>query len=180
MPPSFSVIVPTYGRPEYLRAAVDSVLAQTVDDLECIVVDDATPIPVPRPSQDPRVRLVSRARNGGPAAARNSGLQAATGTYVAFLDDDDVWVPDRLEQALDQHRRAPLVVCFQSVVGGSLDARGRQLEGDVADSILDSITPHLGATTCARDDLLRFDETYRACEDVEWWLRIAQHARVAT
>src|SRR5512144_2193690 len=93
--PTFSVIIPTYGRAKFLSEAVASVLAQTCADFECIVVDDASPEPATVPD-DERVRLSRREENGGPPAARNTGIDAACGTYVAFLDDDDVWVPTRL------------------------------------------------------------------------------------
>ncbi|MBI4259617.1 MAG: glycosyltransferase family 2 protein, partial [Actinobacteria bacterium] len=102
--PLFSVIVPTHGRPAYLAEALASVAAQTIEDWEAVVVDDASPEPVEVPD-DPRFRLVRRDENGGPGAARNSGLAAATGRYIAFLDDDDLFTPDRLEVALEGLQR---------------------------------------------------------------------------
>src|SRR3954464_14214558 len=97
--PTFSVIIPTYGRPKFLSEAVASVLAQTCADFECIVVDDAGPELATLPN-DARIRVIRRDENGGPPAARNTGIDAARGTYVAFLDDDDVWLPTRLSDAL--------------------------------------------------------------------------------
>jgi glycosyltransferase involved in cell wall biosynthesis len=179
--PAFSVIIPTYGRPAFLAAAVESVLSQTCADLECIVVDDASPVPQSLPADDPRLRLVVRDRNGGPAAARNAGMTHATGTHLAFLDDDDVWVADRLARALDAHRRAPVVTCWQATLGQPVEGvRGRSLEGHVADTILDGMTPHLGATSIERERALPFDERYATTEDVDWWLRIASDLPVAT
>src|SRR6476661_8300940 len=93
--PMFSVIIPTYGRSSLLAEAVASVLAQSFSDFECIVVDDASP-EAPTLPDDLRLRLIVREHNGGPPAARNTGIASATGAYVAFLDDDDVWRPDRL------------------------------------------------------------------------------------
>jgi glycosyltransferase involved in cell wall biosynthesis len=179
--PAFSVIIPTYGRPAFLAAAVESVLSQSCADLECIVVDDASPRPQSLQADDPRVRVVERDRNGGPAAARNTGMAHAAGTYLAFLDDDDVWVADRLARALDAHRRAPVVTCWQATLGQPVEGvRGRILEGDVADTILDGMTPHLGATSIERGRALPFDERYATSEDVDWWLRVAAGLRVAT
>jgi glycosyltransferase involved in cell wall biosynthesis len=97
--PAVSVILPTLTRVDFLRRAIDSVVAQTYEDLEIVVVVDG-----PSPAvaafvsshPDPRVRLVQRERNGGVAAARNSGLEAARGRYVALLDDDDIWLPEKL------------------------------------------------------------------------------------
>jgi glycosyltransferase involved in cell wall biosynthesis len=91
--PAVSVIVPTIGR-ALLDRAVASVLAQTYADLEVIVVADGPMQIAPHP--DPRVRLVVRPERGGPPAARNSGLDVARGRYIAFLDDDDLWLPEKL------------------------------------------------------------------------------------
>jgi len=180
MEAEFSVVVPTHGRPAYLDAALRSVLAQTFADFECIVVDDASPEP-PAVPDDQRVRLVVRPVNGGPAAARNTGIEAATGRYVAFLDDDDIWLPDRLRAARQAHARAPVAVCWQSTLGAPAPtAPGRVLEGDVNDTILDDITPHLGATSIERDRIPKFDERYDTCEDVDWWLRVTADCPVTT
>ncbi|HEV7527166.1 MAG TPA: glycosyltransferase family 2 protein [Acidimicrobiia bacterium] len=179
MDPTFSVVIPTFGRPAFLAEAIASVLGQTFDDFECIVVDDASPEPASLPA-DPRLRLVRREQNGGPPAARNTGIDAAKGRYVAFLDDDDVWASERLSDALDAHQRAPVAVCWQSTLGVQAPATGRVLEGDVSDSVLDGIIPHLGATSVERAHVQHFDERYEASDDVEWWLRLAQELRVAT
>ncbi len=181
MAPEFSVIIPTYGRPAFLAEALASVSRQTLTDFECIVVDDATPEPPALPTTDARFRLVRRAANGGPGAARNTGIAEAAGRHLAFLDDDDLWTPDRLEFAASAHGRAPVAVCGQSTLGDDPPARpGRVLEGDVRDVVLDGLTPHLGATSIERAAALAFDERYRGSEDVDWWLRVAQRSRVAT
>jgi glycosyltransferase involved in cell wall biosynthesis len=178
--PEFSVIIPTHGRPDLLLEAVESVLRQTVADFECIVVDDASPEPPTLPD-DPRLHLVCREQNGGPPAARNTGIERATGTYLAFLDDDDVWRPGRLEAARDAHRRAPVAICWQSTLGADIsDATGRVLDGDVKDTVLDGMIPHLGTTSIERERAERFDERYEASDDVEWWLRVTQKLEVAT
>jgi len=179
-PPRFSVVIPTYGRRAFLAEAVASVLAQSFTDFECIVVDDASPEPATLPD-DPRLRLIRRDTNGGPPAARNTGLAAATGRWVAFLDDDDVWAPDRLAAAARAHERAPVVICWQATLGREEHAAaGRVLEGDVRDTVLDGMIPHLGTTSVERAIVPEFDERYEASDDVEWWLRLAQQATVAT
>lgn len=181
--PLFSVIIPTYGRAKFLAEAVDSVLAQTVADFECLIIDDASPDPVSPPTADQRVRVVRRDTNGGPSAARNSGLDLAKGRYVAFLDDDDVYLPDRLALAIEGLDRAPVAVCGTAYIGDeSPDARahGRRLEGNVADTILDSHVPAVGATAVVAMGAPRFDETLDFLEDVEWWRQLAQTHEVAT
>jgi glycosyltransferase involved in cell wall biosynthesis len=170
--PLFSVIIPTYNRPRMLGEAVESVLAQTVEDFECIVVADGSPTPPVLPA-DPRVRLVRRATNGGVAAARNTGMDTAVGRYLTFLDDDDLYTPERLARGLEGLRRAPLAVCHRN--GGE-----RDLEGDVANVILDHLVPSLGQVSIVRVRAPRLDERFMASEDAEWWLRAAQQLLVAT
>ncbi len=179
-PPLFSVVIPTYGRPRFLAQAVASVLAQTVHDLECVVVDDGSPVPVILP-EEPRVRLIRRDVNGGPAAARNTGVAHARGRYLAFLDDDDCFTPERLAVALEGLQRAPIALCWSR----NLDeppgpGRGRMLNGDVRDTIRDDVIPNLGQTALVRSIFLPFDERLPASQDVEWWLRMAQVAPVST
>jgi glycosyltransferase involved in cell wall biosynthesis len=169
--PTFTIVIPTFGRPEFLGEAITSVLAQSFDDFECIVVDDAGPAPAQLPS-DARLRLIRRDSNGGPPAARNTGIEAARGEYVAFLDDDDVWLPSRLAKAVEAHRRAPIAVCWQSTLGASETKMCRVLEGDVSDELLDATIPHLGATSVQRARVPLFNERYEASDDVEWWLRM--------
>jgi glycosyltransferase involved in cell wall biosynthesis len=176
--PLFSVIIPTYARPFFLASAIDSVLAQTVEDYECIVVDDASPVPVEVP-RDPRIRLVRRAENGGPAAARNTGLKLAKCRYVVFLDDDDLYTTDRLAMSLEGLGRAPLSICGTRYLH-SPSGVCRVIEGHARDTILEARIPHLGTVTVERTLVPAFDERFIAAEDIEWWLRIAQHATVTT
>jgi glycosyltransferase involved in cell wall biosynthesis len=176
--PLFTVIVPTHGRPRLLTEAVASVLRQSVNDLECIVVDDASPRPVEVP-EDPRVRVVRHDVNRGEPAARNTGLAAARGRFVTWLDDDDVYTPGRLAIACEGLARADVAVCWRREVDGP--ARGnRALEGDVRDEILDHMTPQMGQVALRKEVAMTFDERFQALPDVEWWLRVAHRARVAT
>ena len=170
--PLFSVIVPTYGRPEYLGEAVASVLAQSVEDLEVIVVDDGSPEPAVASWEDARVRIVRRETNGGPAAARNTGLEAARGTYLTFCDDDDLFSANRLALAVEGFARAPVAICFNRYLDAGA-GRPAALEGDVRDTVLDDMAPHLGRTALRRELAPRFDERFDAAEDIEWWLRLA-------
>jgi len=181
--PLFSIIIPTYGRAEYLAEAVDSVLAQTVEDFECLVVDDGSPEPVSLSTEDDRVRVLRREINGGPSTARNTGLAHARGRFVAFLDDDDLYLPVRLALALEGLARAPVAVCWTAFVGDVLEddqAAGRRLEGDVAATILDGHVPAVGATALEREGTPGFDESLDFLEDVEWWRQLAGTHTVAT
>ena len=100
-----TVITPTYNRAQYLGQAVDSVLAQTYTDWELLVVDDNKPDSEARKATDevmahytdPRIHYIQNEKNIGGAAARNVGIFQAKSEYIAFLDDDDMYLPSRLE-----------------------------------------------------------------------------------
>jgi glycosyltransferase involved in cell wall biosynthesis len=99
MTPLFSVIIPVFNRADVVGDAIRSVLAQTCRDFEIVIVDDGSqddPRAVVESFADPRIRF-HRQRNGGGGAARNTGIDHARGTYVAFLDSDDRFLPDHLE-----------------------------------------------------------------------------------
>lgn len=100
-PTLVAVVMPTYRRPELLREAVASALAQTVTDLRLIVVDDGAGLPDDLPTDD-RLTAVSLARNTGVLGlVRNVGMRLTRSRYIAFLDDDNTWYPNHLEVALD-------------------------------------------------------------------------------
>jgi glycosyltransferase involved in cell wall biosynthesis len=176
--PLFSVVIPTYNRPEFLAQAIASVCTQTVDDFEIVVVDNGSDPPT-EIEGNPRARVVRIAGNRGAAAARNTGLDAARGEYVAFLDDDDVFTADRLELALEGLSRAAVAICW-SRFADRPPGHHRVLEGDVGDEILNGLTPSLGATAIRRAVAPRFDERLDAVEDIDWWLRVARSQPVAT
>jgi glycosyltransferase involved in cell wall biosynthesis len=161
-----------------LQSAIGSVLSQTISDFECIVVDDASPAPPILP-KDSRVKLVIRQSNGGPAAARNTGLAHAAGRYIAFLDDDDLYSPERLNLALEGLRAAPISICWSRYLDNG-STWNHVLRGKVHHIIADTTTPHLGATAIRSEYVLPFDERYVAVQDVEWWLRVSRSAAVWT
>lgn len=104
-----SVVIPAFNAATTVRSAVGSALRQTVPVLEVIVVDDGSAdatAQVVSAIEDPRVALITQA-NGGPAAARNAGIAAARGEWVAFLDADDLWLPGYVEAALAALRATP-------------------------------------------------------------------------
>lgn len=99
-----SVVIPTYNRADLVGRAIDSALDQSIADLEVIVVDDASDDDtdtVVRNYDDPRVQFHEHRTNRGGAAARNTGIDAASGEYIAFLDSDDEWLPRKLQRQLD-------------------------------------------------------------------------------
>ena len=101
--PPISVIIPTYNRANLVRRAIDSVIKQSYDNLEIIVVDDASvdnTQEVINGIGDSRIIYIRHGVNQGGAATRNTGIEAATGEYVAFLDSDDVWMQGKIEAQL--------------------------------------------------------------------------------
>lgn len=176
--PLFSVIIPTFGRPEFVERAVRSIMHQSVRSLECLVVDDGQQAPLELPV-DERVHVVRQNVNRGTAAARNAGIAAARGQFVTFLDDDDQYTPDRLELARTALERADIAVCWNRFEGAAARP-GRVLEGDVRDTILEHLIPNMGQVTVRREAVPLFDEDLRCCEDIEWWIRAAHELVVAT
>lgn len=170
--PFFSIVVPTYDRPEMLAQALDSVQRQTFEDFECIVVEDAPPTSNIHLPADGRFHLARHEQNRGASGARNTGLRRARGKYVTFLDDDDVYAPRRLEMVRPLVRHDRVVICGRAGLDMT-PAHYRDLQGDVRDLIWDGFTPHLGQTVIPRDVCPEFDERYPAMEDVEWWLRLS-------
>ena len=117
-----SVIIPSYNSSSYIMDAVASALAQTYENLEVIVADDASTdntCDVINTIKDPRVRLVVRAENGGAAAARNTAISVATGRYIAFLDSDDYWMPDKLSIQIGKMREAAISFSYTSYLAKS-------------------------------------------------------------
>jgi GT2 family glycosyltransferase len=113
---STSVIIPLYNKAPYIQRAFDSVMAQTLQDFELIVVDDGSTdggADIVERQRDPRVRIVHQA-NAGPGAARNRGLREAKGEFVAFLDADDEWLPEYLGRST-KHLRLHAEVAAHSM-----------------------------------------------------------------
>ncbi len=104
-----SVIIPTCNRPELLPRAVKSVLNQTFNDFEVIVVDDGDKISAEKAMaqfSDQRIKYIKHEKRKGGGAARNTGLRNSQGDYIAFLDDDDEYLPDKLETVIWNYERA--------------------------------------------------------------------------
>lgn len=138
-----SIIIPVFNAENYVAACLDSALAQTYGDLEIIAVNDGSTDGsaeiLQSYVQDPRVCVISQ-RNGGLSAARNSGLDAAAGDYIFFLDSDDTIHPETIEQLLSVAEKtdADFVRCSYRVVYGELDARSPHVEPPAVFELLDA------------------------------------------
>ncbi|GAH74960.1 unnamed protein product, partial [marine sediment metagenome] len=108
--PTVSVIIPTYNRAYLIGRAIQSVLNQTYQDFEIIVVDDGSTDDteeIVRSFKDKRIGYVRHEKNKGAAAARNTGIKAAKSEYIAFQDSDDEWLPEKLEKQMKVFENAP-------------------------------------------------------------------------
>jgi glycosyltransferase involved in cell wall biosynthesis len=180
------VVVPTYDRWEMLGRALDGVLAQTGVELEVLVVDDASPTPAPalQALEDRRVRVLRPERNLGVASARNAGIEASEGRWVAFLDDDDLWAPDKLARQLAAAEGEGAVFSYGAAV--ALDERLRPIALEAAppaDELAGRLRSHNavpggGSMVIARADVLRklggYDPGVRLVEDWDLWVRLTQ------
>jgi glycosyltransferase involved in cell wall biosynthesis len=190
--PLVSVILPTYNRAALLTEALASVRAQTFTDWECVVVDDGSTDGTPgllAGVTDPRVRCVRVAHSGNPAVARNAGLAAARGTLVAFLDDDDLWKPEKLAVQVPLMRSGRYEWSYTGFV--SVDAGGRPFwetpperirSGLILRPLLQLRAAVALPTVLARRafvlDAGGFDETLPTREDYALWLVLAERAEV--
>jgi glycosyltransferase involved in cell wall biosynthesis len=188
--PLVSVVIPTYNRERTLRRAVESVFRQTCQDFEIIVVDDGSAdgtLQLLRSFPDQRVRILQHPTNRGAAAARNRGIAAAKGTYVAFLDSDDEWLPEKLAVQVEDLATTPdsLGASCTGYFLHLLD-HGLELEHSPANRVCDP--DHLlqygcdlgpGATLVVRRDCFdavgHFDEGLVQFEDWDWLLRFTRH-----
>lgn len=192
-----SVIIPVYNVEKYIAFAVQSVLKQSYQNFELIIVDDGSPdqsIEICQQFIDPRITIIHQ-KNRGVCAARNTGIRHAQGEYLAFLDGDDIWLPEKLEKHVE-HLETPTVgISFSR--SALIDETG-QLLGTYLMPKLKELTPSCllldnavgnGSAPVIRREVLEaikfqddlygtredcyFDERLHHVEDLECWLRVA-------
>jgi glycosyltransferase involved in cell wall biosynthesis len=186
-----SVVIPTRNRPRHVARAVRSVLAQTFSDLEILVVDDASTDDVGAvlaPLADARVRVLRHDRRRGACAARNTGIDAARGRFVALLDDDDEWMPGKLAAQVARFASAPeigLVYCGVEVVSeatGEVQRRSLPKGAPLTYADLLRSTGFGASAAVVRRECFAaiggFDETLAGAQDRDMWLRIAKRYRL--
>lgn len=192
--PKASVIIPSYNHSAFVRQCIDSVLVQTFRDYEIVVVDDGSTdgsLDILRGYGD-RIRLICQ-QNRGTQAARNSGIAASSGEFIAILDSDDAWLPEKLERQMEVFERRPevgLVYSFAEVVDADGATRslswhlGRPVvhpQGALAQLLLGCDIPALTAVIHRRclEAVGGFDETLLGSGDWDLWIRIAAQYPVA-
>jgi glycosyltransferase involved in cell wall biosynthesis len=195
---SVSVVIPAYNAQQYIARAIRSVLAQTFAPTEIIVVDDGSTDKTADvvKSFGPAVRYLHQA-NAGAAAARNHGINAATCEWVAFLDADDEWLPEKLERQRELWRRCPNLAWIGANYYCHSDLTGRRQPRDAGDTLIRfmngkdyfddyfaayarGVWSWTGTLLIQREVLIQvglFDERFRpGAEDTDLWWRIAyQH-----
>lgn len=188
--PKVSVVIPTYNRPELLSQAIRSVLAQTYQDFEVIVVDDGSrgrAGNVVMAFEDSRIRYFKNETSLGGGGARNRGIAEARGGYVAFLDDDDEWLPEKLRIQVNAFENAPQDVgfCFSGVVKVLIDREEvTQTEDGVCDFSQIALTRFKGFLTSTLvvyksvlEEVGGFDVSFPSHQEPELIIRIARTYR---
>ena len=197
-----SVVIPTYNRGTKILRAVTSVLRQTYGNLELIVVDDGSAdetVALLESVRDPRLRLVRHQTNRGAAAARNTGVAAATGRWIAFQDSDDIWLPEHLHRQVQAMKDLPedYVALFCTKINYGQDLSGRygqrrsscvprpeeRIEsGDLRARLLQGNIIGPQTALIARKAFLAidgFDQRLRNNEDWDFFIRLSDQGRIA-
>lgn len=185
---SVSVIIPVYNRVKSIGRALDSVLKQTYQPKEIIVVDDGSTdgtVDYIRENY-PQVTVLTQA-NQGPSAARNRGIAHSTGEWVALLDSDDIWLPDKLRAQVQIIEKNPgLGMIGSRRYKNCYDYDEQVVKRPVARAVsffhfLKQTTCHTSTVLLRREALEKvglFDEKLPAAEDVDLWVRIAYYYKV--
>lgn len=186
-----SIIIPTYKRNENLEKAIDSVLMQTYDNIEIIVVDDNDPKTTYREKNEilmdnyknnNKVIYIKHEKNKNGAAARNTGIKQAKGSYIGFLDDDDEFIPNKIEEQvnfLEKHIEYNCVGC--QIYRGQRIEKQKINEKTLLEDVLSLNISPITSTLLFREKAIRdingFNEKYRRHQDVEMMARYLENNR---
>jgi glycosyltransferase involved in cell wall biosynthesis len=190
--PKVSVIIPVYNNGKYLTEALESVLHQTYGDVEIIIVNDGstddtgTVIACYLDKEGSRIRCLHQA-NRGPAAARNAGMRNARGTYIAFLDADDIWLPQKLEKQVKLIEQNPSLGCVYCdnhfvddqrniILGYEAIREIKLVRGDITADLFDDffiITSAAIVRAKVLETLGMFNEDLIVGEDYDFFLRLS-------
>lgn len=184
--PRVSIVIPTHERPVLLRRALASVVAQTYEDWEAIVVDDAVSgsAELIVADYDPRIRYMQNDGAHGGAGARNRGIREARGEYIAFLDDDDEWLPEKMSRQITALDAAPADVMFCATAAINVFDYEERLT-DIEDGIVDFsdialrrfkgfLTSTLMIRRSVLDEVGVFDASLPSHQEAELVIRITQ------
>ena len=178
MDKTVSVVIPFYANANWLCEAVDSVLAQTYGNYEIIVVNDGSKEDVSDflKKYGDKIKYYEK-ENGGAASARNEGIKRAEGDYIAFLDSDDLWTPQKLSVQLDAMQRhdARWSITDYDIFGENLQTKRAEVCPADSAALIDKIPPRIATPTVTveraflRDNGLNFFEELRYGQDIVLW-----------
>ena len=191
--PFFTVVIPTHNRSNLLKRAVKSVLAQTLENYEIIIVDDHSTddtASAVKSFSDLRIRYMINSLTKGASGARNVGIFSAKGKWVAFLDDDDVWFPKKLEYQYGLAKNASKIIGLICTDYEICKEKNRKLivhknrpSGWVNDRLLYGGIIGCLSSICVRTEVLKtiggFDERFPSCQDQDLFLRVAELSQFA-
>ncbi len=186
-----SIITPTYNSSKFIRRTIDGVLAQTYKNWEFLLIDDHSKDNTAQIingyiKNDPRIKLLSTPQNsGGPGLPKNIGIRNATGEYVAFLDHDDEWLPEKLEKQLkvfekSKDKKLGLVTCYINIKNATDGKTISKYHSMHKNNSLDNLLQYnfLNTSSCVLTKLkiLKgvgfFDTDFKVSDDWDMWLRI--------
>ncbi|MBD2250025.1 glycosyltransferase family 2 protein [Nostoc parmelioides] len=190
--PKVSVVIPAYNAMKYLPATVESVLQQTFTDIEILIINDGSSdniIAWTTQITDPRVQVISQ-ENQGLSGARNTGINHASGEYIAFIDADDLWLPTKLEKqvkCLDNYPQAGLVYTWTAWTDETGKPTGVIVASDVEGYVWEQMVVNdkisNGSSAMVRricfDKVGLFDTELTSSEDRDMWIRLAAHYHFA-
>lgn len=189
--PTVSIVMPIHGTERYLESAIRSALAQTYGDFELLLLNDQSPgdpLAVIRKFDDPRLRYLEHL-NAGPAFTRNRGVREGRGAFVAFLDSDDEWLPEKLAKQMrlmDERPEVDVVYTQRATIGPDGREIGEYFPRLHEGLVLQEL--YVDNFVCMSSSLLRrgvfettglIDESLRMSEDFDFWLRVAANHRFA-
>jgi len=188
--PRVTVIIPTYNREKLILKALDSVFKQTFQDFEILIIDDASTDNTEKVIEElnhPKVKFLKMEKNGGQCIARNFGITQVSGEFVAFLDSDDEWLPEKLERQVELFDKG------SDRMGGTYgnsyttDAirdettliKTNNFRGDIHDKFLRGFCPPTPSMFMVKREALEkvngFDEDLVTFVDLDLWMRISEH-----
>ena len=181
-----SIVIPTYNRAEMLKKAVESLLLQSHQNIEVVIVDDCSTdhtSEVIKEMKDHRIQYIKHPINKGGAAARNTGIAHAAGDYIGFLDSDDQWLPEKLKKQLDVFKKnsdVGVVYTGLSVVNETKVLREMlpMFKGDILPKLIQFNCIDTTSSILVKKELLDevegFDTSFPSCQDWDLYLRLAQ------
>lgn len=190
--PKVSIITPTYNSSLFIKRTVESVRAQTFTDWEYLIVDDhstdnTTELIGEFIRQDPRIKLLQTSQNsGGPATPKNVGVERAVGQYIAFLDHDDEWLPEKLAEQLkifdnSKDEKLGVISCFLNIRdndGKLLYKHKKNYRGNIIERLANGNFIVTSSCVVIKTEIFKevglFDIDFKTSDDWDMWLRISK------